>query len=382
MSPNPSPAPFCCLIAIHPLGLLYGSAGPFLSPENLVGRAGMSFPPSSATLSGIFAAHYGNDGVQHLQLAGPFWALSDTVAADSNQDFFVPTPFVYLVEKGEEAIAQTLSWKPQADNPKHWGWRNQHGERLIGKFDSQTWLSLRQWDAPQSIQRAPWKFLPHLHPRLELDQRRVAAPRNDAPEDEPDAQGSLFLENAVQMHPDACLVYLSNQPLNDGWYRFGGEGHMVEVVCHKLAPHMSDRLTPASLGQAFALITPAVWGSNRFSKRYPDEWRSHLFSSEQISSKQTNGEQTSSDQTEQESILTAKPVSFRYRMGGTGNVKRLSRGRYAVPAGTVYVMRNPQPPWHEWPADLFPKEGPHLNRWGCGLALPLPGAIASESVAA
>jgi hypothetical protein len=32
------------LIALEPLGLLYGSAGRFLSPDNLVGRSGTQFP--------------------------------------------------------------------------------------------------------------------------------------------------------------------------------------------------------------------------------------------------------------------------------------------------------------------------------------------------
>lgn len=365
MPSDPPTPPLRYLIAIHPLGLLYGSTGPFLSPDNLVGRAGISFPPSAATLSGLFAATLGNDKVQNLQLAGPFWAKTDTIATNPEQDFFVPTPLTYLVESGEDAIAQTLSWQPHPHNPKQWGWRNEDGAQPMGKFDSATWLALSQWEAPQLVQRAPWKFLPHLHPRLELDQRRVAmAPQSQAADQQkpPETQGSLFLENAVQMPSDSCLVYLSNQELEDGWYRFGGEGHMVEVTCHDLAPQLSDRLAPASLGQSFALITPAVWGSNRLSQRYPDAWRSLL---------------SIDEQTGQESMLTGKPVPFRYRMGGTGTVKRLSRGRYAVPAGTVYVMEKPHPPWHQWSIDLFPKEGPHLNRWGCALALPLPGAIAS-----
>jgi CRISPR-associated protein Cmr3 len=44
---------FTHLLQITPLGLLYGSAGGFLSPENLVGRSGNKFPPSSATVSGL-----------------------------------------------------------------------------------------------------------------------------------------------------------------------------------------------------------------------------------------------------------------------------------------------------------------------------------------
>lgn len=45
---------FKYLITIHPLGLMYGSSGGFLSPENLVGRSREKFPPDAATLSGLF----------------------------------------------------------------------------------------------------------------------------------------------------------------------------------------------------------------------------------------------------------------------------------------------------------------------------------------
>ena len=45
---------FNYLILIHPLGFMYGSAGGFLSPENLVGRSGSKFPPEATTLAGLF----------------------------------------------------------------------------------------------------------------------------------------------------------------------------------------------------------------------------------------------------------------------------------------------------------------------------------------
>jgi CRISPR-associated protein Cmr3 len=51
---------FTHLLQITPLGLLYGSAGGFLSPENLVGRSGNKFPPSSATISGLYAQVHSN----------------------------------------------------------------------------------------------------------------------------------------------------------------------------------------------------------------------------------------------------------------------------------------------------------------------------------
>ena len=61
MSEKTKSLPLKYLITIAPLGLLYGSAGRFLSPENLVGRSGTHFPPSSATLSGLFAASYAEE---------------------------------------------------------------------------------------------------------------------------------------------------------------------------------------------------------------------------------------------------------------------------------------------------------------------------------
>jgi CRISPR-associated protein Cmr3 len=86
--------PFFYLVTIEPLGLLYGSAGRFLSPENLVGRSGSSFPPSAATLSGIFAASLPLKDIWSLQLAGPFWAWNR-----NPQNFYVPTPLNCLVKE-------------------------------------------------------------------------------------------------------------------------------------------------------------------------------------------------------------------------------------------------------------------------------------------
>ena len=150
-----------------------------------------------------------------------------------------------------------------------------------------------------------------------------------------------FLENAVQIHPDACLIYLTNIPLPDGWYRFGGEGHMVDVQCMKLADS-TQKLLDQPVGNSFALITPAVWGSNRLSYREPMIYRDN----------------------------NLQPAW--YRLGGTGKIKRLSRGRYTVPAGSVYVLRDAiAQPWQNWDESWFPKEAYSFKRWGCGLALPL-----------
>jgi CRISPR-associated protein Cmr3 len=134
--------------------------------------------------------------------------------------------------------------------------------------------------------------------------------------------------------------------LEDGWYRFGGEGHMVDISSIELDTTTQELLNKP-VGDKFATITPAVWGSNRFSERFPEQW-------------QVKG------------LLTDRASPFRYRLGGTGKAKRLSRGRHTVPPGTVYVLEEAiDMPWHGWSEDWFPKEGYSFKRWGCGLALPI-----------
>ncbi|MGG6265710.1 type III-B CRISPR module-associated Cmr3 family protein [Leptolyngbya sp. AN03gr2] len=348
---------FKYLIQIEPLGLLYGSAGRFLSPDNLVGRSGTRFPPSAAVVSGLFAASYGNAAIQDLQLAGAFWAQSS-----APQNFYVPLPLNFTShtpphQKTLQAghITAKLTWNDE--------WQSNGEEH--SKSHSGGWIAIDHWQtltrsmnaisqANPAIYADPWKFLPHLHPRLQETERRVVNPEENG--------GSLFLENSVQLHPEVCLVYLSNLPLEAGWYRFGGEGHMVDVICHELS-ESTQTLLRQPVGNCFALITPAIWGSNRLSYRAP------MIGQEKQWAVTT--------------MLTDRPTPFRYRLGDRldeqGNKvrsahqpKRLSRGRYAVPAGTVYVLQEPlEIPWQDWSIDWFPKEGPSLKRWGCGLALPL-----------
>ncbi|WP_017327459.1 hypothetical protein [Synechococcus sp. PCC 7336] len=345
---------FRYLIAIEPLGLLYGSTGRFLSPENLVGRSGQHFPPDTPTLSGLFAATHGNAEVQSLYLAGPFWSFRS-----QPQNFCVPTPFSILArqlppqdaddetEPEHYAIVQALRWSGQPGAEGEW--LDFDGNMPSGKFSSHTWVPLSAWDRLGDRDRwpelklygEPWQFVPHLHPRLETEQRKV---------DIEEGRGGLFLENGVQMHPDTCLVYLANKSLRSGWYRFGGEGHLASVDCQPLS-QSTAQLLDRDLGHSFATIAPSVWGSNRLSRRYPTAWEGRV------------------------ALLTERPEPYRYRMGGKGHVKRLSRGRYTTPAGSVYVLAAPQPAWNHWPNQWFPKEGPHLSRWGCGLALPLPAAF-------
>ncbi len=368
---------FTHLIILEPLGLLYGSAGRFLSPENLVGRSGTQFPPSAATLSGLLAAALGNEAVQTLQLAGPFWAKTHQPQAP-----FVPTPFHLLAQMNPAPdadgfwrgqVQQRLAWHP-GENPGHddgrWqahpmqsaptsGDTSSHssGEAestITSKPTSDTWMPLADWDNPTVVYAAPWQFLPHLHPRLKDDERHVA--------ETSEGQGSLFLENSVQLHPDVGLVYLSNLALDEGWYRFGGEGHLVDLHCHPIPADLSQRLA-LPLGHSFALLTHGLWGSNRFSHRYPEAWEHPP-----------------------QALLTQRAIPVRHRLGGPpGQPKRLSRGRYAVPAGTVYIMPDEFPPWPQWDETWFATEsrpaqnrtGFTTKRWGCGLALPIPEAIAA-----
>lgn len=389
---------FDYLITLRPLGLLYGSAGRFLSPENLVGRSGAQFPPSAATVSGLFAAQKGADWMHRddFYLAGPFWSWASGANADP-QNFCVPTPMNCLAQlyphpdkaeipQGE--ILERLAWSADAATGSQW--MGTSGDLPSDKFAEGTWVRIEDWSAlageataakEVNVYGDPWQYMPHLHPHLLPDERRVDTSRD---------RGSLFLENGVQMHPDTCLVYLSSSDIENGWYRFGGEGHMVELTCHPLNAANQKRfrdVTPEStIQQSFALLTSAVWGSNRLSYRSPRELGKG-------DPKRHNLPEVDSDLTQQwqvSALLTDRPVPFRYRLGDRINrhddkydpslPKRLSRGRYAVPAGSVYVLQSPlNQPWHHWDEALFPKEGPSLKRWGCGLALPLDSALAPDA---
>jgi CRISPR-associated protein Cmr3 len=336
------PIQFKHLIAVTPLGFLYGSAGRFLSPDHLVGRSGSHFPPDASAISGLFMAAHQKDLKlrKQLHIAGPFWAKQDKIT-----NFYLPTPFSHLIQNG--FLKYRMTWKQD-----QWMvWSNTEQAWIQPpdrKFEENTWIAINDFIkisksaeniCPEVFVRRdpPWKRTAHLHPELAHEERCTV-------------NGRLFLENAVQMDPDYCLVYLSTHPLQTEeetktlqteWYRFGGEGHMVEISRHDLPPDIEEFLNH-SLGHEFALITPAVWGSNRFSERYPQDWGASV------------------------QLLTQRPVHFRYRLG-----KKLSRGRYAVPSGTVYHCQEEKPPWKSWDLDWFPQEGISLQQLGCGLALPL-----------
>lgn len=338
---------FKYLIIIRPLGLLYGSAGAFLSPENLVGRSGAKFPPDAATLSGLilgtnqekkFTDH--QELKSNLTVAGAFWAQDD-----DPENFFVPIPRSRIIgEKNkdyDEWDLTTGKWNRQhKDLDSEYKWQS------INSWHKQTHQIKRPEGAKlNDVGKTPWEFLPMLHPYLKDDERHVRD------------QDGLFLENAVQMREDSCLVYLSTHKLPDGWYRFGGENHIVEVSSQPLTEHSSIlKLLKQNIQCSFALITPAVWGTHNLSYRYPKD----------VSFNNKRPE-----------ILTDRPVPFRYRVGKgdlqNKRASKLSIGRYAVPAGTVYVVKHPlNRIWWDFPREWFPSgEGLPLRQLGCGLCLPI-----------
>jgi CRISPR-associated protein Cmr3 len=364
---------FRSLILISPLGLMYGSAGGFLSPENLVGRSNTKFPPDTAAIAGLLLNANREQQFtdparlkQKLVIAGPFWANRD-----NPRQFYVPIPWHRVIaEKEEDEWGLEKKAKPsQSDAPTASQWQlNQH-QWTRQKPDLEpafSWQTIDAWDLPTdefreqaAMATVPWKSTPFLHPKIKPDERHVV-----------DRDG-LFLENAVQLPEDVCLVYLSNLDADEieafqGWYRLGGEGHFVEVeTCALSKEHKINRLLRQKHHHAVALITPGVWGSTNLSYRYPQH---ENFPNRDLK------------------LLTDKAIPYRYRTGqshSTGDAPRsnaynaratgrLSRGRYAVPAGSVYVFRDPlEMTWWEFPDAWFPKEGFPLKHLGCGLCLPV-----------
>jgi CRISPR-associated protein Cmr3 len=362
---------FQFLVTVSPLGLMYGSAGAFLSPANLVGRSGSKFPPDASALAGLFfnanreqkfADHH--DLKKNLVVAGPFWAKRDKPS-----QFYVPIPWSQIVgekEDDEWSLALKQAQEPSegssdsASSESQWSLGKHRWERQIKDLNpAYYWQTIDAWNSSSRQMREagaiapnPWEMVSFLHPKLKTTERHVLD------------QDGLFLENAVQIREDYCLVYLANYELPEDWYRFGGEGHLVEIESHPLSTeHIINRLLRQKIQQACALITPGVWGSNKLSHRYPLHAE---FPREQIK------------------MLTDRPVPYRYRLGqpkpessadrpyNAAQTGRLSRGRYAVPAGSVYVFKHPlERTWWEFPDDWFPKEGFHLKHLGCGLCLPI-----------
>jgi CRISPR-associated protein Cmr3 len=357
------------LIKITPLGLMYGSAGGFLSPENLVGRSGHKFPPDAAAAAGLLLNVNREQGflIPHadlskaLYVAGPFWAESKNA-----HNFYVPIPRHKIFAKDNKYD----EWRIE----NHEWSRSQNEEKRSLKSEYH-WQLINQWDNPtdtiasnkKAVAKEPWKYVSFLHPKTKEDERVSLE------------EDGLFLENAVQLDDGYCLIYLSTHPMPvDGWYRFGGEGHMVEVESEKIreTSEIYRLQRKKKIERAFALITPGVWGSNNLSYRYPQHP-----DFPQCGIK----------------MLTDKPVPYRFRLGASKNQEqankikqppgRLGRGRYAVPVGTVYVLKKPlveeHSTWWQFPDEWFAREGKgiagqeteekglRLKHFGCGLCLPV-----------
>ena len=329
------------LIIVRPLGFLYGSAGAFLSPENLVGRSGEKFPPSAAVLSGLFFSakltdkNFTTEEKNHqeftdnLHTAGPFWAKSGY-----EQNFYVPIPWHRIIAGDKEKY--TDEWV--LDKNGNWQRQRQYKEDEDKLEPAFTWQTITSWNKTKlDCATHPWDYVSFLHPHMKDSERHS------------EAKDGLFLESAVQMPEDTCLIYLSSHELNNGWYRFGGENHIVEIECQVIEKKVLE-LFNQQIKQAFALISPAVWGSTRFSFRFPQHPDLASYFPE--------------DKTQ---LLTDKAIPYRYSASG-----RLGRGRYAVPAGSVYVLPKPlNKPWSEFDPNWFPNQGYSLQKIGCGLCLPV-----------
>jgi CRISPR-associated protein Cmr3 len=352
---------------------MYGSAGGFLSPENLVGRSNTKFPPDAAAIAGLLLNANREQQFtdpqrlkQELVVAGPFWAKRD-----QPKKFYVPIPRHQIIAEKEEdewllkKKEKSISTQQNSELGNNQWYLNQYVWHRQKRHlePAYFWQTIDAWGLPadeirsrEAVAKVPWEAVPFLHPKIKLDERHVVE------------QDGLFLENAVQLREDYCLVYLTNLDLGhfSGWYRFSGEGHLVEIENHELSDkHKINRLLQQKIDYAFASITPGVWGSNKLSYRYP---------------------QHSSFPSRDLKLLTDKAVSYRYRIGQSRkdanaetdnlynpkNTGRLSRGRYAVPAGSVYVFREPlDMTWWDFPDEWFPREGFCLKHLGCGLCLPI-----------
>ena len=350
------PLPFAHLILLEPLGLLYGSLGRLLSPQALTGRASEHFPPDSPALSGLLASRLDRRQVWNLHTAGPFWH-------DPVEGLMLPAPLTLLQETlGDSGrySERRLEWVAGDDEFSPSGWRPSDGDELPRKAPSGGWIALKDWALVAqpgekiAIHDNPWRAVPHLHPRLQ-DEQRISA-----------GDGALFLEYGIALRPQVALAYLSSHAIESGVYRFGGEGHLVQLRSQPIPP-LLETLLSRPLTAPFALITPGVWGGPKLSLREP------------IDTTVPNGKFPWHRHGQAPGILTDKPRPWRHRLG-VGSPKpgepegrrRLSRGRWAVPAGSCYQLSGePLEPWSQWHESWFPKEGFCFKQLGTALALPV-----------
>jgi CRISPR-associated protein Cmr3 len=336
--------PFAHLISLEPLGLLYGSSGRFLSAENLTGAAGEHFPPDSTAFSGLITAHLPHDQRAGLHTAGPFWCRLD----ESALDLRLPAPLTLL--QNDHSVVARLAWQAE-----HFAWLPD-GE-VGAKPSKGGWVRLSRWGDWQArdlqVEADPWEAVPHLHPRLEEEQRVSAQ------------EDALFLELSMALKPGVALAYLSSEAIPEGWYRFGGEGHLVQLRCHPVPERLSQLLQAPEgfdASRPLALITPGLWGSRKLSLREP------------LDSARTPAVHPWRYRQQGPGILTDRPRPWRFRLGGgASGQRRLSRGRWSLPAGSCYALPPGLaiPPWADWPESWFPREGFSFKQLGTALALPL-----------
>jgi CRISPR-associated protein Cmr3 len=365
--------PFAHLISLEPLGLLYGSLGRLLSPEALTGRASEHFPPDSPAFSGLLASQLSRNEVWDLHTAGPFWLHPEA-------GLMLPAPLTLLqeIKDGKRVSQRRLAWCEGNGDLIPSGWRPADQQEPPRKAPTGGWIGLNDWPKVVSdgekhvmeeidIHDDPWQAVPHLHPRLADDQRISAG------------DGALFLEYGIALEPGVALAYLSSHEVPEGVYRFGGEGHLVQLRCLPVPTELTHLLSQPLIG-SFALITPGVWGGPKLSLREP------------IVTSRPNGQLPWHQGGQAPGILTDKPRPWRHRLGvgdGTagpdGKVKRrrLARGRWAVPSGSCYWLLmvpaeaesseipGAMTPWAEWPEEWFPREGFSFKQLGTALALPL-----------
>lgn len=359
-----STIPFQHLLLLEPLGLLYGSSGRMLSPEALTGRASEHFPPDSPTLAGLIASQHErrpeqtkqDSPIWNLHTAGPF--CFDTAA----DDLWLPAPFTLLQQEGEGGAPclRRLQWRRGDHDEGAGGWSPTDAAPMPRQYRTGGWVALRHWDQigaggepatstddPLRVEADPWQAVPHLHPRLD-DTQRVSAIKD-----------ALFLEYGIALKPGIRLAYLSSHALADGRYRFGGEGHLVELRCREIPNRLLELLRQPLKGP-FALVTPGVWGGPRLSRREPLD-------------RDNPSLPPWHHQGDPPAILTERPRPWRHQLGSgqPSRAPRLSRGRWALPAGTCYRVAGDLDPWVAWPESWFPKEGFSFKQLGTALALPL-----------
>jgi CRISPR-associated protein Cmr3 len=370
-----STLPFAHMLLLEPLGLLYGSSGRLLSPQALTGRAAEHFPPDSPTIAGLIASQLERPaGVKPEHT--PLWSLhtAGPFCFDSrNNELWLPAPFTLIQEDSgalsadprEGSIPCRLEWERTPTDRPAGAWRTADGKGTPRKARHGGWVALRHWPQlgaagasqdhsfdPLRVYADPWRAVPHLHPRLS-DNERVS-----------DVDDALFLEYGIALEQDFHLAYLSSHAIADGRYRFGGEGHLVELRSEPL-PDLLVALLQQDLSGPFALITPGLWGGPRLSRREP------LDTNHQPATQPWHRDGVPP------AILTERPRPWRHQLGPSSAASsphhqpRLSRGRWAVPAGSCYRVEGGLGPWSEWSPSWFPREGFSFKQFGTALALPL-----------